>query len=124
VRRSLLPLVAVVFVVVMSCTGSAVAYPVGHLNEEASEKVIRYWTPERMQQATPVSRASRPVPAAKPAKGGETSSAASIEVPQPYPSAYGKVFFTDNSGVNYVCSGTAGPQRQRERGLDGGTLCQ
>jgi V8-like Glu-specific endopeptidase len=32
---------------------------------------------------------------------------ASTEVPQPYPSAYGKVFFTDNKGVDYVCSGTA-----------------
>lgn len=106
-RRSLLSLVAVALVVAMPCAGSAVAYPVGHLSEESSEKVIRYWTPERMRQAVPAPRASRPVPAAKPAKGGETSSATSIEVPQPYPSAFGKVFFTDNSGVNYVCSGTA-----------------
>jgi V8-like Glu-specific endopeptidase len=106
VHRTLLPLVAIVFVVVMSCAGSAVARPVAHVNQESSEKVIRYWTPERMRQALPADRDSRPLPAAKPAKGGGTSSASS-EVPLPYPSAYGKVFFTSNSGVNYVCSGTA-----------------
>jgi V8-like Glu-specific endopeptidase len=37
--------------------------------------------------------------------GGDTSSK-SVEVQSPYPSAHGKVFFTDGS-FNYVCSGTA-----------------
>lgn len=105
-RRTLLPL-AIVCAVVGSGAGSAVAHPVKQVNPESGEQVIRYWTSERMNQAMPAPRASRPVPAAKPAKGGETSSATSAEVPQPYPSAYGKVFFTDNGGVNYVCSGTA-----------------
>ena len=70
--------------------------------------MIRYWTVERMQKAVPASRDSRPAPAAaKPAKGGGTSAGTSTEVPLPYPSAFGKVFFTSISGVNYVCSGTA-----------------
>ena len=61
-----------------------------------------------MREAVPADRTSRPTPAAgKPAKGGGSTTAASTEVPQPYPSAYGKVFFTSNGGVNYVCSGTA-----------------
>jgi hypothetical protein len=62
-----------------------------------------------MKQAVPVSRGARPAPAAaKAAKGGGSSTTvASTEVPLPYPSAYGKVFFTSNSGVNYVCSGSA-----------------
>jgi V8-like Glu-specific endopeptidase len=98
---------AIVCAAVASCAGSAVAHPVKQVNPESSDKVIGYWTAARMSQALPVPRASRPVPAAKPAKGGGTSSATSAEVPQPYPSAYGKVFFTSNSGVNYVCSGTA-----------------
>jgi len=60
-----------------------------------------------MRQAVPAERDSRPFASAKPAKGGGTSAGASTEVPQPYPSTYGKVFFTSNSGVNYVCSGSA-----------------
>jgi V8-like Glu-specific endopeptidase len=107
VHRTLLPLVAIAFVVAMSCAGSAAAFPVAHLNQEPDEKVIRYWTAERMRQAVPADRDSRPLPSAKPEKGGGTSAGASSEVTQPYPSAYGKVFFTSNSGVNYVCSGAA-----------------
>lgn len=104
-RRTLLPLVTIA--VFMVSAGSAAAYPVAHVNLDSREKVIRYWTPERMKDAVPTERDLRPVAAAKPAKGGETSAGTSAEVPQPYPSTYGKVFFTSNSGVNYVCSGTA-----------------
>jgi V8-like Glu-specific endopeptidase len=107
VRRTLLPLVAIVLVAAMSSAGSAAAYPVGHVSQESNEKVTRYWTAERMKQAVPTERDLRPLPNAKPEKGGGSSAAGSIEVPQPYPSAYGKVFFTSNGGVNYVCSGTA-----------------
>lgn len=107
-RRTLLPLLSIALVVVMSCAGSAFAYPVAHVNQESSGKVIRYWTPERMQKAVPADRDSRPAPvAAKPARGGGTSTGTSTEVSGDYPSAFGKVFFTSNSGVNYVCSGTA-----------------
>jgi hypothetical protein len=107
VRRTLLALVAIALVVAVPCSGSAAANPVAQVERQSRENVIRYWTPERMRQAVPVERGSRPQPAAKPAKGGEASGAASAEVPLPYPSTYGKVFFTSNSGVNYVCSGTA-----------------
>jgi V8-like Glu-specific endopeptidase len=106
VRKTLLPLVVVVLVGAMVLAGSAAAFPVAHPSRESTSAVARYWTAERMREAVPAELGSKPTPAAKPAKGGEGSTAASGEVPQPYPSAYGKVFFTD-SGVNYVCSGAA-----------------
>jgi V8-like Glu-specific endopeptidase len=106
VRRT--PLLLLALVAALYCgTGSAAAYPVAHVNPESREKVVRYWTMERMSKALPAQRDSRPVPAAKSQAGSGTSAGVSIEVPQPYPSAYGKVFFTSNSGVNYVCSGAA-----------------
>lgn len=58
-----------------------------------------------MQNAKPIDPAAGKSPNGKP--GGGTSSGTAVEVPQPYPSAEGKVFFTSNSGVNYVCSGSA-----------------
>jgi V8-like Glu-specific endopeptidase len=67
--------------------------------------VVRYWTAARMKNAVPAERRAARAPKAKP--GGSGSSATSFESPLPYPSAHGKVFFTDNSGVNFVCSGTA-----------------
>jgi V8-like Glu-specific endopeptidase len=91
----------------MSFAGPAAADPVAHVSKEPRGKVVGYWTAERMKSALPASRDSRPLPAAKPQKGGGGSTAASTEVPLPYPSAYGKLFFTSNSGVNYVCSGSA-----------------
>ena len=105
-RRTLLLIFAALTITAFGVS-TAGAYPVAHVSQEASGKVIRYWTAERMQKALPADRDSRPVPAVKPAKGGGTSTAASTKVPLPYPSAFGKVFFTSNSGVNYVCSGTA-----------------
>jgi V8-like Glu-specific endopeptidase len=90
------------------CAGGATvadARPVVHETKQKPSEVVRYWTTERMQNAKPVERVAGQSPKAKP--GGGTSSAASVEVPLPYPSAPGKVFFTSNSGVNYVCSGTA-----------------
>jgi hypothetical protein len=69
-------------------------------------EVLSYWTAERMRDA-------KPVPVAKGGKpgggGGSTKPGAATEVPFPYTGdtrTNGKVFFTD-SGVNYVCSGTA-----------------
>jgi V8-like Glu-specific endopeptidase len=112
VRRTLAPLVTIALVVAVCCAGSAAARPVAHLSKGSAAKVTRYWTVKRMRDAIPADRGSRPVGAAKPSKGhggggGGTSTGKSVEVPGPYPSAFGKVFFTNNSGVNYVCSGTA-----------------
>ncbi|HEY8082611.1 MAG TPA: hypothetical protein VIE64_03500 [Solirubrobacterales bacterium] len=104
-RRKQLALVAIALVVAMAWAGPAVAYPVAQVDPQPREKVVNYWTAERMKGAVPADRGSRPVPAAT--KGTTSSTVASTEVPLPYPSAYGKVFFTSNSGVNYVCSGTA-----------------
>ncbi len=106
-RRMSLALVVIALLAVMSWAGSAAAFPVAHGAQESRGSVIRYWTAERMEQALPAERGSRPFLAAKPAKGSGTSTGVSAEVPQPYPSTYGKVFFTSNSGVNYVCSGSA-----------------
>lgn len=105
-RRTLsLVVVSVIgLVAAMACAGVASAFPVAHTSGQSSAAVARYWTAERMQRAVPAERGSRAVPAAAKPKGGST--ATSTEVPLPYPSAYGKVFFTDN-GVNYVCSGSA-----------------
>ena len=84
---------------------AAEARPVVHKNQETRSQVVRYWTAARMQNAVPADRGARPSPKAKPGGGGGT--AASFEAALPYPSAHGKVFFTSNSGTNYVCSGNA-----------------
>jgi hypothetical protein len=85
--------------------GSAEARPIVHKNKESRSKVVRYWTASRMKEARPADRSQGRSPKAKP--GSAPSSATSFESPLPYPSAHGKVFFTSNSDVNYVCSGTA-----------------
>lgn len=67
---------------------------------QTPDEVVAYWTAERMREAKPVERqrAGRKSPkAAYPFTRYE---------PTTYNPAHGKVFFTD-SGVNYVCSGTA-----------------
>src|SRR4051794_445480 len=104
VRRvsGVLFLVVVVFVV---AAAAAQARPVAHTNKETKAQVLKYWTAERMDNAKPAERLAGPSPKARPGGGG--SPATSTEVPLPYPSAEGKVFFTSNSGVNYVCPGSA-----------------
>ena len=103
-RLALLALAALIAAAVGAA--SAQARPVVHKNHQAREQVVRYWTPARMREAIPVERSNAPTPKAKPGTGGGGTGATSTEVPRPYPSAHGKVFFTDNR-VNYVCSGTA-----------------
>ncbi len=71
--------------------------------------VERYWTAERMRNATPADEtlAGKPPAALGQAKQRR---AAATQIPPPYTSAptrtNGKVFFSDG-GANYVCSGTA-----------------
>lgn len=103
--RRLVTLALVLTAAFASVVASAQARTLAHQSGKSSAQVTRYWTSERMQTALP---AERRLPLAKPAKGGgsSSSSVASAEVPLPYPSAHGKVFFTDD-GRNYVCSGTA-----------------
>ncbi len=108
-RRLLLSLVVVVFVL-GALVGSAGAYPVKHRSGQSGDAVARYWTAARMKSAIPAQNAPRSLAGKSGNKGGKpggSSSVSSAEVPLPYPSAFGKVFFTDNSGVNYVCSGSA-----------------
>lgn len=83
----------------------AQARPVVHDNNQTRAKILRYWTPERMQNAKPADRLGGQSPKARPGGGGKTAGTA-VEVPPPYPSAPGKVFFSDGTW-NYVCSGTA-----------------
>ena len=79
---------------------------VGERVKSSRDDVLRYWSSERMRSAKPVERA-RP---GAGAGGAQTYPFTSFEAPTPYTafptSTNGKVFFTD-SGVNYVCSGTA-----------------
>ncbi len=67
-----------------------------------SQRIVDYWTPQRMQNALPVGTPKREA-ARTNAKKPRTAASAVPETPQP---RFGKVFFT-LGGVNYVCSGTA-----------------
>ena len=97
--------VACVLALLLACTAApAEARVVAQDTGQSSASVHRYWTGERMREAVPAERSR---PDARAGKGGTTTSGAtSLEAPLPYPTAHGKVFFTEN-GVNYVCSGTA-----------------
>jgi hypothetical protein len=97
-------ILALILILSAVVAAAAQARPVVHDNQETRDEVVRYWTAARMQNAKPVERVAGPSPKAKPGSGA--GSATSVEVPLPYPSAHGKVFFTD-SGINYVCSGSA-----------------
>jgi hypothetical protein len=102
--RGLIPLLAIA--VFIAGAAPAQSYTVAHQDGTSAAKVYRYWTPKRMRSAVPAELGTRPDPQAKPGGGGGTKAGSSTEVPTPYPSGYGKVFFTEN-GTNYVCSGTA-----------------
>jgi hypothetical protein len=102
--RTLLVLVLTV-AICATAMGVAQARPVAQANDETRAQVLSYWTPERMANARPVERVAGQSPR-KGKPGGSTTSSTATEVPLPYPSAEGKVFFSDN-GVNYVCSGSA-----------------
>ncbi|MBI5309550.1 MAG: hypothetical protein HZB14_00765 [Actinobacteria bacterium] len=101
---------AILAIAVTSSQAAVTVHPTG----QRASKVRKYWTAERMRAAIPVERlalAGRDGKASKGGKpgGGSTSGATSTEVtiaPGTPLTAHGKVFFTD-SGVNYVCSGTA-----------------
>ena len=86
---------------------SAQARPVSHPTQQLREQVERYWTAERMKKAIPVERSRQPL-ARKSGGGGKPGAAdpAKSFEPSTYPSAHGKVFFSDGP-VDYVCSGTA-----------------
>jgi hypothetical protein len=103
VRRSW----ALALVLIVSAVGASAAQarPVVHDNDETRGQVVHYWTAARMQNAKPAERIAGQSPKAKPGSG--SNPATSTEAPLPYPSAAGKVFVTSNSGINYVCSGSA-----------------
>ncbi len=65
------------------------------------QRIVDYWTPERMTSAVPLDATKTATNAA--AKRPRAAASAVPEAPQP---RFGKVFFT-LGGVNYVCSGTA-----------------
>lgn len=104
-------LVVVVLGTLVLGAAAAEARTVVHRTGESPSEVRRYWTAERMRGAIPMDRSARagsPREKVRPG-GGNSPSAASTEVivaPGSPLTAHGKVFFTD-SGVNYVCSGTA-----------------
>jgi hypothetical protein len=64
------------------------------------QRIVEYWTPQRMKSAIPVGNQRE----AKGKPGGGSGGATAVqEAPQP---RFGKVFFTEGR-TNYVCSGTA-----------------
>ncbi len=76
----------------------------------AQDSVRAYWTPARMEAATPMELAGPGNGKGKPDKGGNDSAKAVQVAPQP---EFGKVFFT-LGGSNYVCSGTATTSGNRD----------
>ena len=78
-------------------SASAVARQAAATTKSEQQRVVDYWTPERMRSAIPVG--SQREAKGKPGGGG----GAVQETPQP---RFGKVFFSIGRS-NYVCSGTA-----------------
>jgi V8-like Glu-specific endopeptidase len=79
---------------------SSVARHAAATTKSEQQRIVDYWTPERMKSAIPVG--SKREAKGKPG-GGSSGGTAVLETPQP---RFGKVFFTQGS-ANYVCSGTA-----------------
>lgn len=107
-------LISIIGILGVSATAQAAAQKTG----QSPSEVRKYWTAERMRNATPVDHSQRAgAPSAKAGKGsgkgsgggGGSTLGRSTEVvvsPGTPQTAHGKVFFSDN-GWNYVCSGTA-----------------
>lgn len=81
-----------------------------HPTVQSAEKVRQYWSAERMRAAIPAdhfARSGKIALAGKPGGGTTVGTSSEVTISPGTPlTAHGKVFFTD-SGVNYVCSGTA-----------------
>ncbi len=96
-------------------SAGAEASPVLGKDQRSQAQVLRYWSADRMRDAVPTRQDAAPSPqkGKGSGKGGgngggkKSDGSKSKEVPTPYPSAYGKVFFTDNRGTDFVCSGSA-----------------
>lgn len=81
---------------------SVVAHEVNSSRAER-QRVVDYWTPQRMRDAIPAEVRHGVQPTKGKPGGGSGSGSAVQETPKPQ---LGKVFFT-LGGSNYVCSGTA-----------------
>ena len=106
-RRLVVLTVLSVVAYMASVTATAFAGAAGHKTGQSRGEVVSYWTDERMRGAIPADRGrgNAPNEMAKPGGGTSGGGATSVE-PATYPSAHGKVFFSDGT-YNYVCSGTA-----------------
>ena len=93
-------LLALAALAVPAATAQATAPAEVKAVAQSPSEVVAYWTAKRMREAKPVARAKGA------GRGGKTSYPFTRYEASPYPAMHGKVFFTD-SGVNYVCSGTA-----------------
>lgn len=95
---------------VLLAPGAAFARVAEKAVDKAPAAVDRFWTAERMENATPVEEARAAAAPPPRTKKPPRTSANAVMVPPPYTSAptrtNGKVFFSDG-GSNYVCSGTA-----------------
>ena len=75
---------------------------------ESKAAIQRYWTPERMREATPAEERFRGAAKAKARRNARPWTSEEVTTPytQQPTSTHGKVFFT-LGGTDYVCSGTA-----------------
>jgi hypothetical protein len=101
-KRAGILLLALFALAVLSAPAQAVQTARVKAVAQSRAQVVSYWTAARMRNATPAD-------VSKGANGAKVRTAAapfSRYEPASYNPAHGKVFFTD-SGVDYVCSGTA-----------------
>lgn len=89
----------------------AVAKHAAATTKAQQQSVREYWTPERMQDATPRELKGPGANKGKPG-GGNTKNAGKAVRSTPQPEL-GKVFFT-LGGIDYVCSGTATTSTNRD----------
>lgn len=99
----------------LSPSATAPATVVEHPTSASASSMLQYWTAAHMRsavdedvlsgQASGLSQESSSVNAGQAAQqDGQPPSNSHVDYPL---STVGKIFFTDSSGLNYVCSGTA-----------------
>lgn len=110
-RRSLIALPVLLAAVAVFLGADAHAAPPADPGRSEHERIVRYWTPDRVEHARPreIERAAPQAPQAKPGGGGGgsgTSTGAYWTKGGLVKKTTGRVLFT-LSGVDYVCSGSA-----------------
>jgi hypothetical protein len=98
-KRAGILLLALALLGVFAVPGHAAQPAKAKAVAQSRAEVVKYWTPERMRNATPVDVVKR-------AAGQAPAFPFTRYEPATYNPAHGKVFFSDGP-ADYVCSGTA-----------------